>query len=306
MNEKDAIKDLFRDKLQSHEVIPSNAVWSSVSSSLGHSAASGFGAASFLKVAAAVVGVTTIGVVGYVLLDTDKASPANTNTNTMITVAPIEATEVETSTKESISISEGDKSILSNVPVVSPNSVGKKMITADLVQQTQSEIMIVDNVKTPLDLKEDIIPVVSENIVVETPVSPQTSLVEAPQASEDVSNNISQEAPETSLSESDLEIASEEVPQVEEEIILPNVFTPNGDRVNDVFEIEIGEKLEFQIVVLNQLNQVIFKSSDSAFKWDGEMLNGEPAPSGNYVYFLSAKNMNGADFVKSSMLLIQR
>ena len=93
---------------------------------------------------------------------------------------------------------------------------------------------------------------------------------------------------------------------IEEEIILPNVFTPNGDRVNDVFEIEIGEKLEFQIVVLNQLNQVIFKSSDSAFKWDGTMLNGEPAPSGNYVYFLSAKNMNGDDFVKSSMLLIQR
>jgi len=305
MNEKDAIKDLFRDKLQSHEVMPSNAVWSSVSSSLGHSAASGFGAASFLKVAAAVVGVTTIGVVGYILLDTDKASPANTNTNTM-TVAPIEATEVETSTIESNSISEGDKSILSNVPVVSPNSVGKKMIAADLVQETQPEIMIVDNVKTPLDVKEDVVPVVSENIVVESPVSLQTSLVEAPQASEDVSNNISQEAPETSLSESDLEIASEEVPQVEEEIILPNVFTPNGDRVNDVFEIEIGEKLEFQIVVLNQLNQVIFKSSDSAFKWDGTMLNGEPAPSGNYVYFLSAKNMNGDDFVKSSMLLIQR
>ena len=140
MNEKDAIKDLFRDKLQSHEVMPSNAVWSSVSSSLGHSAASGFGAASFLKVAAAVVGVTTIGVVGYILLDTDKASPANTNTNTM-TVAPIEATEVETSTIESNSISEGDKSILSNVPVVSPNSVGKKMITADLVQETQPEII---------------------------------------------------------------------------------------------------------------------------------------------------------------------
>ena len=65
MSDKDPIKDLFRDKLQSHEVMPSKAVWSNVSSSLGHSAASAssIGTSSILKIAAVVVGVSTVGVV---------------------------------------------------------------------------------------------------------------------------------------------------------------------------------------------------------------------------------------------------
>ena len=53
MSDKDPIKDLFRDKLQSHEVMPSKAVWSSVSSSLGHSAASAAGAAAAAATGAA-------------------------------------------------------------------------------------------------------------------------------------------------------------------------------------------------------------------------------------------------------------
>ena len=30
--------------------------------------------------------------------------------------------------------------------------------------------------------------------------------------------------------------------------------------------------------------------------------SGEPAPSGDYVYFISAKTMSGKDFIKSSKL----
>ena len=74
MSDKDPIKDLFRDKLQSHEVMPSKAVWSSVSSSLGHSAAStaGVGSASFLKVAAIAVGVSAAGVAGFLFCATSS------------------------------------------------------------------------------------------------------------------------------------------------------------------------------------------------------------------------------------------
>ncbi|MDA9161930.1 gliding motility-associated C-terminal domain-containing protein, partial [Crocinitomicaceae bacterium] len=92
----------------------------------------------------------------------------------------------------------------------------------------------------------------------------------------------------------------------EESIILPNIFTPNNDGSNDFFTIEMSEKLDFQIVVIDQTNTVVFQSNDRNFRWDGTMMSGEPAPSGNYVYFLSAKTMGGNDFVKSSKLRIQR
>ena len=93
---------------------------------------------------------------------------------------------------------------------------------------------------------------------------------------------------------------------LEEQIVLPNIFTPNGDRVNDIFEINMGDKLEFQIIILNQQNQTVFKSGDPAFQWDGTMLNGEPAPSGTYLYYFSAKDVNGKDITESSLLTIQR
>jgi len=93
---------------------------------------------------------------------------------------------------------------------------------------------------------------------------------------------------------------------LEEQIVLPNFFTANRDRVNDVFEIKMEDKLEFQIVILNQQNQPVFKSSDAHFQWDGTMLNGQPAPSGTYLYYFSAKDMNGKDVTESSLLTIQR
>ncbi|MDO7613695.1 MAG: gliding motility-associated C-terminal domain-containing protein, partial [Crocinitomicaceae bacterium] len=80
----------------------------------------------------------------------------------------------------------------------------------------------------------------------------------------------------------------------------------NNDGSNDFFTIEMSEKLDFQIVVIDQTNTVVFQSNDRNFRWDGTMMSGEPAPSGDYVYFLSAKTMGGKDFVKSSKLRIQR
>ena len=309
MSDKDAIKDLFRDKLQSHEVMPSDAVWSSVSNSLGHSAASGFGAVSFLKVAAAVVGVTTIGVLGYVLLDTNEASPAITNTNNLNNVAPNEAAQVATPTEDPVSVSNADATVLFDEPVVSSYSSAEKQIkSTDPVQECQPEEITLETVYPVSALNEkDSNPEISENVVLESPVSPQISSVEsAPQATEEASTSFVQPALETNEPEMVSEVEDEVALPIEEEFVLPNIFTPNGDRVNDVFEIEIGEKMEFQIVILNQSNQVVFKTVDPEFKWDGIMLNGDPAPSGNYVYFLSAKNMNGVDFVKSSTLVIQR
>ena len=92
---------------------------------------------------------------------------------------------------------------------------------------------------------------------------------------------------------------------LEEQIVLPNFFTANRDRVNDVFEIKMEDKLEFQIVILNQQNQPVFKSSDAHFQWAGTMLNGQTAPSGTYLYYFSAKDMNGKDVTESSLLTIQ-
>ena len=125
--------------------------------------------------------------------------------------------------------------------------------------------------------------------------SPQENIAEVVQYAQDEVVSV-----ETLVEDSEISNSFEEV------IVLPNIFTPNGDRVNDVFMIEMTEKSEFQIIVLNAKNQTVFKSNDANFEWDGTMLNGDPAPTGNYLYYFSAKDLNGKDVTKSSILKIQR
>ncbi len=55
------------------------------------------------------------------------------------------------------------------------------------------------------------------------------------------------------------------------EISLPNVFTPNGDQVNDYFQPIIIENIkEVKIIILNRWGQVVFESNKLDFIWSGK------------------------------------
>ena len=309
MSDKDPIKDLFRDKLQSHEVMPSKAVWSNVSSSLGHSAASasGLGASSFLKIAAVVVGVSTVGVVSYLYMN-NKNSNSKSNKKIVLQDEVLD----EPASSETISVPQNTKP---KDPVKNSETelISESEISDNVIRESQPESLITQEslpvspsfenqanleVQETSDVVESVPEVISE--LPTTPVeqitpSPQENIAEVVQYAQDEVVSV-----ETLVEDSEISNSFEEV------IVLPNIFTPNGDRVNDVFMIEMTEKSEFQIIVLNAKNQTVFKSNDANFEWDGTMLNGEPAPTGNYLYYFSAKDLNGKDVTKSSILKIQR
>jgi gliding motility-associated-like protein len=87
---------------------------------------------------------------------------------------------------------------------------------------------------------------------------------------------------------------------------LPNVFTPNGDGSNDRFTIDSEGLTDFQIVILNEANRVVYTSSDASFIWDGTMMNGDLAPAGTYLYYITAKDENEAVISRSSLLKLIR
>ena len=301
MIEKDNIQELLQEKLQSHEVTPPDAVWQNVSSSLSNVAATSGAAAgtsTLLKIAAAVIGVSGLGIATYFMVQDDI--PTKEKTSFIQIDEEIESQETKTSDPENkvIEIEENE-----NLSVIeTPDFKQTKSIVEEIAVEEES-IALQENELELTENPTEVIPTNTEQVdvreeVVENP-SPSTQIEEPVSVSSESSDEEAQEMP-------NVEDQEETFTEAEEEVTLPNIFTPNNDGANDFFEINIGEKQDFQIVVINQMNKVVFQSNSVDFRWDGMLPSGDPAPSGNYVYFISAKTMSGKDFVKSSKLRIQR
>lgn len=73
--------------------------------------------------------------------------------------------------------------------------------------------------------------------------------------------------------------------------LFPNVFTPNGDRINDHFkpsDISENECLDFlQYKIYNRWGELMFDTNESSGSWDGNF-NGSPVSEGVYYYVANA------------------
>ena len=71
--------------------------------------------------------------------------------------------------------------------------------------------------------------------------------------------------------------------------IIPNVFSPNKDEVNDYFEIPDVElnycfDTNFSIEIFTRWGKKVFEDNKVNFKWDGKMKNGVECADGVYFY----------------------
>lgn len=78
-----------------------------------------------------------------------------------------------------------------------------------------------------------------------------------------------------------------EIIEIMDEIIIPNVITPNGDGINDLFTIKTKGLKNYELTILNRWGTKVFVSTSVNDHWDGK-LNGNPVPSGVYFYILNA------------------
>ena len=71
-------------------------------------------------------------------------------------------------------------------------------------------------------------------------------------------------------------------------IEIPNVFTPNGDGINDIFKINLsGENLvNFNINIYDRWGLLVFTSPNINYKWDGRTTSGLVVVSGIYFYVI--------------------
>jgi gliding motility-associated-like protein len=81
-------------------------------------------------------------------------------------------------------------------------------------------------------------------------------------------------------------------------ILIPNVFTPNGDGFNDVFAVG-GTNLEsVEAEIFNRWGQKMYEWKHVKGYWDGRTQSGLEAPEGTYFYIISAKGLDGEEYFK--------
>ncbi len=86
----------------------------------------------------------------------------------------------------------------------------------------------------------------------------------------------------------------------------PNAFSPDGDGINDFFNIS-GQKIEdFQIEIFNRWGQMVYKSFDLNDGWDGTF-NGKKLPTGTYVYKIKTREFGiDQNLIKSGSVALVR
>ena len=69
-------------------------------------------------------------------------------------------------------------------------------------------------------------------------------------------------------------------------IVVPNVFTPNGDGVNDVFHIKISGAKSAEGYIYNRWGQLLYSWDVINSSWDGKAANGTNCPDATYFYMI--------------------
>ncbi len=74
-------------------------------------------------------------------------------------------------------------------------------------------------------------------------------------------------------------------------LLIPNAFSPNGDALNETFQITGLEELEsYRCEIYNRWGEMVFSTTDKKTFWDGT-INGKPAPKGVYIYLIRGKSI---------------
>jgi gliding motility-associated-like protein len=89
-------------------------------------------------------------------------------------------------------------------------------------------------------------------------------------------------------------------------ILLPDLFTPNGDGVNDVILPVLPGIKEFKcFYVYNRWGNLVFETRDSKKGWDGTY-RGEHQPADTYIFYIEGRNSKGKVVAQRGMFTLIR
>ena len=287
MEEKDFIKELFQEKLAQHQTPVSPELWASVSSSIT-SGTTAIGSGLSLLTKSIIGGLSAAAVIGGVWMLTHQTTSSTKTQN----AKEIDKTSIQTKSNDQKaavkSISKPAKIYehvflipeipqKDNGPSFGPGILHSGSGSASCgpgISLNNKDHEVIHTLPMQAIVSNQNITAISENPIANAPVTLE---------------------PETAS------IVQEET------IVLPNIFTPNGDGKNDEFSIDLSsyEFTDFSLVILDMKNQLVFKSNNPQENWNGKKVDGDVCPTGTYIYYLTGKTVSGKTISKYSTLRIQ-
>jgi gliding motility-associated-like protein len=93
------------------------------------------------------------------------------------------------------------------------------------------------------------------------------------------------------------------------EVIVPNVFTPNGDGVNDNFMLNTVNLSDISFQVYDRWGVKMFdvpKTDKGNIEWDGKNLSNKDVPAGTYFYIMKATGKDLKEFEQKGTINVYR
>ena len=92
------------------------------------------------------------------------------------------------------------------------------------------------------------------------------------------------------------------------ELVIPNIFTPNGDGSNDLFFVKATNLDKIDILIVDRWGNTIYEMSGNTgnVAWDGKNAQGKDAAEGVYLYTLKASGKDGQGFNKQGTITLVR
>ena len=88
--------------------------------------------------------------------------------------------------------------------------------------------------------------------------------------------------------------------------IIPNVFTPNGDEVNDIFTVTAIGLKSLDAEIYNRWGQKIYEWHTTNGGWDGRTESGVLAPDGTYYYIIKATGIDKKEYLEKGPFTLIR
>jgi len=91
-------------------------------------------------------------------------------------------------------------------------------------------------------------------------------------------------------------------------LVIPNIFTPNGDGNNDIFFVKSTNLDKIDILIVDRWGRKVYELSSFTgnIAWDGKNQFGKESAAGVYLYTLTAIGKDGSTYDKQGTITLIR